>query len=380
MDQRRRSSRPKPQVSCTICKSKKVRCDRKLPCANCRRRPPGSCVYVSKTIKGSSSASLAFPRQDDDDHTASSRSEHYREPATMLPDEDTNTGGPKRETDSPLLIDSDHDTGPSSNSSRRLSANGLETRFLDAANWEALIRDASFLKVDEHHAGHLTSTLFCFWRNLRPSLLFGSSRDQSYEELVNHLPAKPVVDQLVNLFVTGADIPTLPVHLPVFLKDYQLFWDSPGRVSLPWLSILFSIITLTLQYVLRSGSAIDGILYIELACRKFASKAAEYLRTFDYAKPAPRTVEAMIKYMLCEHMWLGEYHLRASLILSLTIRLAMRAGYHRDPSHYSQLPIFEVLKELGTFWVRCILEDCGPLRPRCEWRAAAWVHECERVL
>lgn len=65
----------------------------------------------------------------------------------MLPDEDTNTGGPKRETDSPLLIDSDHDTGPSSNSSHRLSANGLETRFLDAANWEALIRDASFLKV-----------------------------------------------------------------------------------------------------------------------------------------------------------------------------------------------------------------------------------------
>lgn len=106
-----------------------------------------------------------------------------------------------------------------------------------------------------------------------------------------------MVDQLVNLFVTGADIPTLPVHLPVFLKDYQLFWDSPGRVSLPWLSILFSIITLTLQYVLRSGSAIDGILYIELACRKFASKAAEYLRTFDYAKPAPRTVEAMVSPM-----------------------------------------------------------------------------------
>jgi hypothetical protein len=40
-------------------------------------------------------------------------------------------------------------------------------------------------------------------------------------------------------------------------------------------------------------------------------------------------------------MWLGEYRFRASLILSLTIRLAMRAGYHRDPSHYSQISIFE---------------------------------------
>jgi hypothetical protein len=103
-----------------------------------------------------------------------------------------------------------------------------------------------------------------------------------------------VVDQLVNLFVNGSDIPTLPVHLPVFLKDYQLFWDNPSCVSLPWLSILFSIITLSLQYVLRSGLAIDGIPYTEPACRKFASKAAECLRTFDYAKPAPRTVEAMV--------------------------------------------------------------------------------------
>ncbi|CAH0044599.1 unnamed protein product [Clonostachys solani] len=176
---------------------------------------------------------------------------------------------------------------------------------------------------------------------LRPSLLFETSRNRSYEELVNCLPAKPVVDRLVNLFVHGSDIPTLPIHFPVFLKDYQLFWDKPGRVSLPWLSVLFSIITLSLQYFLRSGSAIEGIPYPEPACRKFASKAAECLRTFDYAKPAPRTVEAMIMYMLCEHIWLGEYRFRASLILSLTIRLAMRAGYHRDPSHYSQISIFE---------------------------------------
>ncbi|VUC31685.1 unnamed protein product [Clonostachys rosea] len=286
-------------------------------------------------MKGNSSASLNRPLQDGDGLPDPPRSEHFREPAANFRDEDAQTGGPTRETESPLLIESQHDAGPSSSSGRCLSTHDPETRFLDTANWEALIRNAGTTQTIQQRPS------FASGGTLRPSLLFEISRGHSYEELVNCLPAKPIVDQLVNLFVNGTDIPTLPIHLPVFLKDYQFFWNEPDRMTLPWLSVLFSIITLGLQYVLRSGSTIDGIPYPEPACRKFASKAAECLRTFDYAKPGPRTVEAMIMYMLCEHMWLGEHRFRASLILSLTIRLAMRAGYHRDPSHYSQISIFE---------------------------------------
>ncbi|KAI0451429.1 hypothetical protein F5B21DRAFT_382501 [Xylaria acuta] len=43
----------------------------------------------------------------------------------------------------------------------------------------------------------------------------------------------------------------------------------------------------------------------------------------------------------CEHTWLEEYRFQASLILSFAIRIAMRSGYHRDPSHFHETSIFD---------------------------------------
>lgn len=48
-----------------------------------------------------------------------------------------------------------------------------------------------------------------------------------------------------------------------------------------------------------------------------------------------------LMYLLSEHMWLGEHPFRGSLILGFAIRLAMRSGYHRDPSHYRQISVFQ---------------------------------------
>lgn len=47
-----------------------------------------------------------------------------------------------------------------------------------------------------------------------------------------------------------------------------------------------------------------------------------------------------LMYFFSEHLWLGDFHFRASLLLTFAIRLAMRSGYHRDPSHYDQISVF----------------------------------------
>lgn len=46
-------------------------------------------------------------------------------------------------------------------------------------------------------------------------------------------------------------------------------------------------------------------------------------------------------YFLSEHFWQGEHHFQVSLIVGFAIRLAMRSGYHRDPSHFRHLTVFE---------------------------------------
>ncbi|KAI0555558.1 fungal-specific transcription factor domain-containing protein [Xylaria curta] len=176
---------------------------------------------------------------------------------------------------------------------------------------------------------------------LRPSLLFGFTDQVSTEHLVNALPAKPVTDRLVNIFTRASHFPDVAIHLPTFLKDYTAFWENPSQVDLPWLSILFSIITIALQFMLESGADIEEIPFPEVASQQYASKAAECLRRSDYAKPRSKTVEAMLMCLHSEHTWLEEYHFRASLVLSFAIRIAMRSGYHRDPSYFHQISIFD---------------------------------------
>ncbi|KAI1750879.1 fungal-specific transcription factor domain-containing protein [Xylaria castorea] len=176
---------------------------------------------------------------------------------------------------------------------------------------------------------------------LRPSLLFGFTDEVSIEHLVNALPAKRVTDRLLNIFTRASHFPDVAIHLPTFLKAYKAFWENPSQVDLPWLSILFSMITISLQFVLESGTDVEEIPFPEIASQQYASKAAECLRRSDYAKPRTKTVEAMLMCLHCEHTWLEEYHFRASLILSFAIRIAMRSGYHRDPSHFYEISIFD---------------------------------------
>ncbi|KAI0438898.1 fungal-specific transcription factor domain-containing protein [Xylaria telfairii] len=220
-----------------------------------------------------------------------------------------------------------------------LASHEIETRLIDTTNWEAVLREIEIIKSSINDLGVPESLNTN--APLRPSLLFGFTDHVSIEHLVNALPAKRVTDRLVNIFTRASHFPILPIHLPTFLRDYKAFWENPSEVDLPWLSILFSIITIALQFVLESGTDFEEIPFPESASQQYASKAAECLRRSDYAKPISKTVEAMLMCLLCEHTWLNEYHFRASLVLSFAIRIAMRSGYHRDPSHFSEISVFD---------------------------------------
>ena len=59
-------------------------------------------------------------------------------------------------------------------------------------------------------------------------------------------------------------------------------------------------------------------------------------------------------YLSCEHFWHRDGHFRASLVFSTTVRLAIRAGYHRDPVHYPQMSVFkaEMRRRMWAFIVQ----------------------------
>lgn len=66
----------------------------------------------------------------------------------------------------------------------------------------------------------------------------------------------------------------------------------------------------------------------------FRRRSAQCLNMVGYVKPTTYTVEALLLYFHCEISGTQCATFEDYLILTTVIRVAMRMGYHRDPSHY----------------------------------------------
>lgn len=150
-----------------------------------------------------------------------------------------------------------------------------------------------------------------------------------------------MADELLDLFKQEIDLPLIILHVPTFFKEYGEFWRRPRAVSLPWLSLLYSILSLTLQYALSSQKELHGVMLPEALARTYTIRSTQCLVVSDYAKPTAYTLEAMMLNQACEHYWAEDSHFRATLVLSMVVRLAYRLGYHRDPRNYPHMSIFE---------------------------------------
>ncbi|KAF2493453.1 hypothetical protein BU16DRAFT_619779 [Lophium mytilinum] len=341
-------SRPKPQLSCTLCRSRKLKCDRGQPCKNCVKKPPGSCVYVTqvhnnrKTMTGSVGTSSSNRNQSVSN--VNSRIRRLERLVTSLaetqPHEKSgDVTGPESNAGDGIRSRAIEDD--IANPAPQLTANGPETRFVDSSHWEAILEDIHSIKHELD-----TSQSSEGWDNPDEphglELLFGDHSILTVEELLCSLPTKAVADHLVHMFTQEMDLPGSHImHVPTLLRECEEFWSNPNAVSLTWLARLYAIMCLALQWGLRTGVNVDGIMLPETTIRIYRNRASQCLIASDYGKPTTYTLEAMLMYLACEHFWDVDGYFRASLVFAMIVRLALRAGYHRDPSHYPNISIFD---------------------------------------
>lgn len=69
----------------------------------------------------------------------------------------------------------------------------------------------------------------------------------------------------------------------------------------------------------------------------FRKRAAQCLTQANYLTPGQYKVEALFMYSLSEFYRSQDAQMGVSFLFGIIIRLAMRMGYHRDPSHYPGL-------------------------------------------
>ena len=87
------------------------------------------------------------------------------------------------------------------------------------------------------------------------------------------------------------------------------------------------------------GSVDDSLL--DPAKPSFLTRAGEALVTGGYDKARQYSVEALLLYGICKFTGNQDRDTTAWMIMGVTVRLAMRMGYHRDPRHLPTISPFD---------------------------------------
>lgn len=223
------------------------------------------------------------------------------------------------------------------------------SRYIASDNWEGVMGDVvkltenlgfdnSDYESDESEDDH--------WdfgpKTTGLALLSGNFERVSVSDKYRFLPPRSTMDIMIDHFFNGKEPAWVMFHRPTFYKHYEAFWNDPRSASYTYLALLFMMLAQASIFYLGAGEPIPGGLGEALdvidGCR---THAAHCLAIDDYTKPDKFKVETMLLYFRTEYLRQVDAPLGTAMILSITVRLALHMGYHRDPKHFPHLSAFE---------------------------------------
>ncbi|KAJ0415292.1 fungal-specific transcription factor domain-containing protein [Aspergillus carlsbadensis] len=174
-----------------------------------------------------------------------------------------------------------------------------------------------------------------------PHLLSARNATTTKSEILQAMPDRSVVDRHVFWYFNRQ--PLVFIHTPSFLRQYETFWENPSAAPVLWLSILFGIMCLTpLDHVASpplpgdTATSRSG-LYQPL----YLTQIMQCLVLGDYSRGGPFAVEALFCYFVVEHSRRCDTDASNWSLYGLIVRLALRKGYHREPSLFPNITPYE---------------------------------------
>ncbi|KAJ1326935.1 proline utilization trans-activator [Microdochium nivale] len=263
--------RRRPAVSCTLCRRRKIRCNKELPCSNCRKSSKNHCVFDSPPRPSQVSNTANTKANETDTDTASSLSEETSlgaTPSTVA----TSLGPPSQalesdcfnlklrvrqlehqlqhtstgqsaalrstclsslETTSSRVSGTFHllrETSTTGRSQRIVQRVAHKARLFGQSHWVAhgvpLIRDA-FEAIE----GRLQNQASDGWRKVEECKSL--ARDIKAQllppwpaVLSAQLPARELADSLVESYLTTVESFYRILHIPSFHAEYEALWAT----------------------------------------------------------------------------------------------------------------------------------------------------------
>ena len=263
--------------------------------------------------------------------------------------------------------DAEEKTSSQAPSSRvgRVNVQDAETTWVEGDHWTAILDGISELKdALTEFPGTLGSDDLAASESSGPDLLVGTQKPVTKQEILAAIPHRTVVDRLVSQFVKAVEIAPIILHLPIFLNEYANFWDHPDDTSILWIGLLYAMMCLGVLYQ-QSGfetptpflDTIDGANSRQIA-QLYRSKVAQCLILGNYTKPSRYAVETLVLNMQIEHFRSKDTETGVWILLGITLRLAIRMGYHRDGADFPQMSPFHA-EMRRRVWCILFMMDAG---------------------
>ncbi|VUC27735.1 unnamed protein product [Clonostachys rosea] len=344
--------RDKPQLSCNLCRHKKLRCDRQQPCYNCAGRGL-SCVYAQNTDVGAPTSSIGEPQS-----TIQDRLAHLEKLVKVLMPDPSSGSNPGAVTASGSsndvtmvringhsLVDASADVRSECGS---ISATATELPYIGDDHWAAILESISDLKhqVDRDEETRMDDIVKDGSSSMRREsphalLLYGCPRARSREEVLSALPPKPVVDRYVSFYFNHLSLaycwynPTV-LHSPSFLREYQKFWEAPSETPIAWIGLLFTVICLTVIASKDNNETVDITEdeQMRLQIDSYHEKIVQCLMLAEYTRTGPHILETIIHYAHIEFAIHPDANTDLWYLFGIVANMAMRMGLHRDPRHF----------------------------------------------
>ncbi|KAK9433076.1 fungal-specific transcription factor domain-containing protein [Lipomyces doorenjongii] len=356
--------RAKPQLSCNLCRRRKLKCDRGQPCETCARRGLSlSCSYVHSNVAEPSDRSQLRPAASTSIHDRIGQLESLVISLMSNANVAKSTYVQSNETHSStnfLSLVNEHEVDgdklsedpPSqfSDSFGRISLENSETTYVESAHWTAILDGIAELKdyfEDDHEHIERNPLATKVPDSDGPDLLLGQYKYVNKQEILAAIPSRPIVDRLIFKYFHMMDrIPSVVIHSPTFLKEYEQFWDHPQDTPVMWIGLLFAIMCLSVLHQQFSPSASGQPLYVQSAADSkclieiYREKVVQCLVLGKYTKSVPYTIETLLLYLHIEYRRSEDTQIGVWIILGIIVRMALHMGYHRDASHFPRISPF----------------------------------------
>jgi hypothetical protein len=150
------------------------------------------------------------------------------------------------------------------------------------------------------------------------------------------------------------------MHRPTFLREYEKFWENPSQVSIMWLGLLFSVFAIATRFqgnveeYQDQGTDSSKIDLVSAHLAFYREKVVQCLILGDYTKCPPYTLELFLSYFIMEYLRSRDTQFGLWLLCGTLVRIALRMGYHREPSRFPNITPFraEMRRRIWTMIVQ----------------------------